>query len=355
MKTKQEPKLSGVREIARIAKVSIGTVDRVINQRSGVSDKTRLLIEDIIKKMNYQPNILARRLASTRSLNFATLIPEVSKETEFWKAPLAGIEQAENEIRQFGINIHKHFFDQNDKQSFTKAAKKILNGSYDGVLLAPSFVEESTAFTQACKRKQIPYVLINSDLPDQDSLCYIGPDLFQSGYMGAHLLNYTIKDNVKILVINISKELENYHHVLRKEEGFRAFFRDHGREDRIHRIDIPQTSYKALSLSLKKTLTLHSDAKAIFVTNSRVSYVAQVMEELGLRNIMLVGYDFVAENLKYLENGIIDFLICNKPQEQGYRGVMSLYQTQLLKAPVEKIYYMSIDIITKENYKYYRN
>src|SRR6187431_1263811 len=138
MKTKQESKLSGVREIARIAKVSIGTVDRVINQRPGVSEKTRLLIEDIIKKMNYQPNMLARRLASTRSLNFATLIPEVSKETEFWKAPLAGIEQAENEIKQFGINIHKHFFDQNDKRSFVSEGKKILDREYDGVLLAPS-------------------------------------------------------------------------------------------------------------------------------------------------------------------------------------------------------------------------
>jgi LacI family transcriptional regulator len=52
---------------------------------------------------------------------------------------------------------------------------------------------------------------------------------------------------------------------------------------------------------------------------------------------------------------IIDFLICQKPQEQAYRGVMALYQHLAFAIPVEKKYFMPIDIITKENYTYYRN
>jgi LacI family transcriptional regulator len=352
---KNEDKLSGVREIARLAKVSIGTVDRVIHNRPGVSQKTKSVIETIIKDLDYQPNILARRLASTKVLHFASLIPEVSKETEFWQAPLAGIEQAESEIKQFGIKIEKFFFDQNDKKSFVLQSKRVLQKSFDGVLLAPSFIEESMAFTKACQRKKIPYVLINSDLPDQDPLCYIGPDLFQSGYLSAHLINFAVKDREKVLIVNISKELENYHHLLRKEEGFRSFFRDHKREDKIAKIDIQQTNYKALSLVLKKALKTHADVKAIFVSNSRVFAVAKFLEESDIKNILLVGYDFLNENIKYLESGLIDFLICMKPQEQGYRGIMSLYQNIVLNSKLEKTHYTSIDVITKENYKYYKN
>lgn len=56
----------GVKEIARLANVSIGTVDRVLNNRVGVSEKTKAKILKIIEELNYQPNIFARRLASKK-------------------------------------------------------------------------------------------------------------------------------------------------------------------------------------------------------------------------------------------------------------------------------------------------
>ena len=58
---------------------------------------------------------------------------------------------------------------------------------------------------------------------------------------------------------------------------------------------------------------------------------------------------------KQLFTRVIDFLICQKPQEQGYKGMMALYQSVVLNGEVEPTYYMPIDIITKENYKSYRN
>ncbi len=54
---------AGVKEIARRAKVSTATVDRVIHNRTGVSEKTKERINKIIQELNYQPNVLAQRLA----------------------------------------------------------------------------------------------------------------------------------------------------------------------------------------------------------------------------------------------------------------------------------------------------
>ena len=78
---------TGVKEIARRANVSIGTVDRVLHNRTGVSKMTKHKILAIMKELDYQPNILARRLASKKVLRFASLIPAISSETEFWDAP----------------------------------------------------------------------------------------------------------------------------------------------------------------------------------------------------------------------------------------------------------------------------
>lgn len=355
MKKDSAVELSGVKEIARRANVSIGTVDRVIHNRSGVSEKTKQIIQDIIKELDYQPNIMARRLASNKVLNFAVLIPAVSDETEFWAAPLNGIEQAENEIRQYGIKVEKYYFDLNDKQSFVNLTKQILKTAIDGVLLAPSFIDESLAFTKQCDQLKIPYVLINSDLPKQDSLCYIGPELFHSGYLSAHLANYAIKDNGKVLIINISREIDNHHHLLRKEEGFRAYFDDHDKKLTIVKDDIRQTDYASVASSLKELLKAHTDAEAIFVTNSRVVSVARYLQESDHQKVLLIGYDYLKDNVAYLKDGLIDFLICQKPQEQGYKGIMALYQNLVLKVDVEKNYFMPIDIITKENYQFYRN
>ena len=104
---KRVNELTGVKEIARRANVSIATVDRVLHNRKGVSKQTKEKILGIIEELNYEPNLLAQRLASRKILRLATLIPEISKETSFWDAPLKGIEQADKEIKQFGIIIDK--------------------------------------------------------------------------------------------------------------------------------------------------------------------------------------------------------------------------------------------------------
>ena len=347
--------LAGVKEIAKRANVSIATVDRVIHNRIGVSEKTKDKIQAIIKEMNYQPNILARRLASRNILNFAVLIPEVSSETAFWEAPLTGVLQAQSEIERYGINISKYFFDQNDKKSFLKQADLILKNNVDGILLAPSFVEESVKFTAECKERKIPYVFINSDIPNQDSLCYIGPNLFHSGYLGAHLMKYLLKGDEKILVVNISREIDTEHHLLRKEEGFRAYFRDSGLNREIIKIDVRKTDYLSVKKELLKVLKVHPDIEAMFVTNSRVSSVARFLEETSTPKPLLVGFDFLPENVEFLKKDVIDFLICQKPQEQGYRGIMALYQKLVHAQNVEKIHFMPIDIITRENYQFYNN
>ena len=179
--------------------------------------------------------------------------------------------------------------------------------------------------------------------------------MFQSGYLSARLTNYALPENSKTLIINISKGIDAYHHLLEKEDGFRAYFKNNQKKNEIIKIDIKQTDYDSIATRISETLALNPDIKAFFVTNSRVFSVAQYLEKSGIKDILLVGYDFLENSIEYLEKDIIAFLICQKPQEQAYKGIMSLYQKLVLNTEVENTYYMPIDIITKENYKFYRN
>jgi LacI family transcriptional regulator len=346
----------GVKEIARLAKVSLATVDRVLHNRTGVSDATRAKIQKIIKRLNYRPNILARRLASGKVYRFGVLIPAVSDETNYWQAPLNGINRAESELEQYGIKVDRFFFDQNDKKSFHSTARQILHSKPDGVVIAPSFIEESILLTNSLKELKIPYVFINSDIPAQQSLCYIGPELFKSGYLAASLARYSRQEMGKILVVTIVKEIDSQqHHLLRKEEGFRTYFKEKDIKAEIIELNIKEADHRAVEKDLGKMFDRHNDISAIFVTNSRVFSVARFLQKTARNNVLLIGYDYIDENIECLKDGRINFLICQKPEEQGYRGIMALYRHLILKMPVPGIEYMPIDIVTKENYEFYRN
>ena len=352
----EKNKLAGVKEIGRRANVSLATVDRVIHNRGGVSKKTKEKIELIIKELNYQPNLLARRLASPKKIKLATLIPKVSEETDFWESPHQGVLMAEAEIRQYGVVIDKYFFDLNDKETFNHQAELILQQNYNGILVAPLFINESIRFINVLQERSIPFVFVDSDIPGYNSLTYIGPDLYHSGYVVAHLVSYLVKEGSKILIVNIAKEIENNHPLLRIGQGFRNYIIENKKTYDIIEFEIKQTSYASVETSISDVLKQEGRADVIFVTSSRVFTVANYLEKNGMgKETILIGFDFLNENVKYLYNGTIDFLICHKPKEQAYRGTHILFQSLMSDINIEKVNLMPIDIITKENARFYRD
>jgi LacI family transcriptional regulator len=91
-----QPKLT-INAIARMAKVSKGTVSRVINNERGVGDKTRERILKLIKDVNYKPSAIARSLVSLRTNNIGIVVPSdfgSGISTAFWPRILSSITQA---------------------------------------------------------------------------------------------------------------------------------------------------------------------------------------------------------------------------------------------------------------------
>jgi LacI family transcriptional regulator len=86
------------------------------------------------------------------------------------------------------------------------------------------------------------------------------------------------------------------------------------------------------------------------VLNSRVHIIAKFIKENNLKDIRLVGYDLLEQNIEYLNDGTIDFLINQKPVDQGYLSINYLYKKLVLKETVRDTDYTPVEIIIKENY-----
>src|SRR5690606_29528545 len=98
-----------IKDIAKLAGVSVGTVDRVLHERGKVSDDALKKVLATLKEIDYKPNLIARTLGSNKSFNIAVLIPDPSMD-DYWKQSVLGVEQAEGEWSQYDIHIKSYYF-----------------------------------------------------------------------------------------------------------------------------------------------------------------------------------------------------------------------------------------------------
>lgn len=355
MQDKNDKKRFGIKDIARIANVSIATVDRVLNNRKDVSEATRKKIQDIIKENNYQPNLFARSLSVKNNLSFAVLIPKTSLQTGYWQLCLDGINKGIAEYSSFGINIEVFLYDQENVETFLQASQAVFDQKFNAAVIAPIFIEETKVFVQDCKQRNIQTIFINSDIENQSSLGYIGPDLYSTGRLAANLTSYLVPDKAKLLVLSIAKGLQNYKYLETKITGYEEYLQQSHYDFDVTNREIPYNDYDEILPELLKVY-YEVEPDLIFVTNSRVFIVGKFFEDHpALKKPRIIGFDFLSGNVDYLAKGYVDFLICQRPDKQGYLALNALYNYFLLKKREEDVKSMPIDILTKENYLFYEN
>jgi LacI family transcriptional regulator len=244
-------------------------------------------------------------------------------------------------------------FSQTDPKSFKSEAKKIIALKPDGVVLAPFFKIEAIELIEELKTNQIPFVFIDSELKNAGQLSYIGQNSYQSGLVSGKLLDIILTDG-NILVLHFAKEMDNQNHLVQREKGFYEWFKN--KPNNLHQlftIEVSDTEDSLWMDEIKRVIE-KNNIKGIFVTNSKVFYVGQLIERYRLSGIKVIGHDLLKENSNYLKKDIVQFLICQRPEEQGYNAINKLFRHVVQKRKIELENYTSIDIITRENMDYYK-
>ena len=93
----ESDKTATMEQVARAAGVSIGTVDRVLHHREGVSEKTRKKVFDVINEIGYKPNIYASILSRRKDFTIVAIIPYFQT-GEYWELVYNGITRAVKQV-----------------------------------------------------------------------------------------------------------------------------------------------------------------------------------------------------------------------------------------------------------------
>ncbi len=345
-------KIVTIKEIAARAGVSIGTVDRVIHNRGRVLGTTGERVRRILKELNYRPNIFAKNLKLSRTFTFGVLMPKPIQDSMYWAMPIKGMVRAQSELSAQKIQVKHFYYDKYSEASFFRSSRELLAAKLDGLLIAPVLSKVVHSFIRDVPAG-VPYVFFDSFIPDADYVSYIGQDAFQSGVLSARLMEMVMKEKGAIAIVRV---LPEDYHIDDRVKGFLVHcLKNPGIRTIVYDTDgnkNPVTRQK----TFQKILVENPDLKGIFVTNAITHQIARyVKAHAPEKGVHVIGYDLIEENIRYLKEGWIDFLISQQSERQGYEGIYTLYRHVVLKEAVEKNVMMPLDIVTAENIDYYNS
>ncbi|HNW60014.1 MAG TPA: LacI family DNA-binding transcriptional regulator [bacterium] len=344
--------MATIRDIAKLANVSIGTVDRVLHKRGFVSPETRLRIEAAITQLHYTPNIYARQLKLSRRYQFGILMPELHQDAGYWEQAAAGMQQAGEDLAAYKIKLKYFFFNRHSEETFRDAFSRMLNDDLNGLLIAPVCLKYCSEMIRRIP-PAIPYIFFDSDLPDTQRLTFIGQDPLKSGILAGRLMRMLIGEGAAVAILRV---LPEDYHINMRTEGFCSYYRGNGFADTLHVYDWHETGEIKESRALVHRILQEHAIAGLFVTNAMTYLPAQhLCEAAGGKKIHIIGYDLVEENVAGLKDAVIDFLIDQSPLQQGYQGIQILYRKVVLNAEVHDRIMVPINIVVKENVEYFRH
>lgn len=336
-----------IKEIAALAGVSIGTVDRVLHDRGRVAPETEARVRNIIRELDFKPNMFASTLKTGKTFRLGVLMPRPGPFCEYWELPLNGVRKAEQELAHLNVRIERFLFDINSSPSaFAELGAGMNPDSLDGLIMAPVLTE---AFQKliAGLPQTLPLVFIDSFLPRFRPLTVIAQDSHQAGRVAGHLMNLLLPMGGEVVVI---RNLPSDFHLMEREKGFIDFLDSRSRfQVCVEEVDLAKMDGR-IDEGVDAIHLRHPQMAGLFVTNANTHPFARLSQPSGKgKRIALLGFDLIKRNIAGLLDGSIDFVISQKPEEYGYLSVTTLYRHLILKEAVPAQIHTPIDIVCREN------
>ena len=338
-----------IKDIALMAGVSKGTVDRVLHNRGKVSPIAEEKIKEVLAGINYEPNLIAQNLKNNTIYRICVLLPDPEIDP-YWLPCVNGIQEAIKEYKAYNVMIETHYFNPESTKSFLTANETIISKSPNAVLLAPLFHKEALEIIKQYDELNIIVNTFNNQVESESIKSFVGQDLHKSGRVAASLMNLILTEG-QIAIIHIDESLKNAVHMQKKEEGFRSYFD----EKNISEFSLTTLKLKYSNIETKFSAFLEENPnlKGIFITTSKAYQIASVLSSLQEKKIAIIGYDLIDKNVKYLNEGLVHFLIHQNQKRQVYLGVSTLVEHFLFRKEIPETILLPIDIINVENASLY--
>ena len=334
------------KDLAKAAGVSLATVDRVLNERPGVRKKTVDAVNDAIKKIGFERNLVAATLARRRGYTFGFVLPKDGD--EFLHEILRRIEEIDATGRAEMIAVECIRVDESNPHKAASALANLKAEDYDGIaIMAPETPQIRDAIRRMRERgiETIPFI---ANQVDEGKENFIGIDNRAAGATAGKLMGrFAWKSEGSIAVItetmqsrdSLERRLGFNHVIDNLFSGLKVLpsVETHGEEDRTFQV-------------IKNTIESHPDLIGIYIVGSEARVPLLALEKYKKNSSLLtIAHERTPSTVEALKEGKLDAIVT---QDTGHlvrsavRILRAKCEKRLTLASQERI---RIEILVAEN------
>lgn len=336
-----------MKQIANLAGVSIGTVDRALKNKGRVNEEVRQRILEIADRLGYKPNTVAKSLAVMKQNIKIAVILHVQGNL-FFNQISKGIEEAANEIADFGIRVEVKKGADFDVSSQLALIEEVVAEEFNAMVIVPIRDEKIESRLQELSESGFPIVFLASDIPELDCLSYVGCDYRKAGAVAGGLVRLLCNSEQRRIAY-ITPALSLVGH-MQRYEGFKKAIGCSGDFQIISVVETPNSdleSYKAT----KRLCEEHPDLDIVVLGSGSIYGCYNALEECGLvGNVLVIAFDCPPIVKDALLSDSIEATVVQHPQEEGYQAVKTIFEYLTAnQKPSRRNHYIPCEIIIKES------
>ncbi|MGN0532421.1 MAG: LacI family DNA-binding transcriptional regulator [Eubacterium sp.] len=332
------------KEIAKLAGVSRGTVDRALKNRSGISEETKNRILQIADKYDYKPNIIGKALVySGKPIHISVILNSIGN--PFFDDVKAGVFAAQEEFESYGFKINLYEFKGYDAENLLCLLDEAVNDS-EHIILTPicdSRVEKKIRNLQE-KSKNI--IMLSSVLEGIDNAVYVGCDYIKSGRIAGRLTGLISGGKANLYIITGSSNHKGH---AQRVEGIKAITKKSYPNINILGVSESNDDDETAYHEMKNAFEEHPEIDFVYITAGGVNGTLKAIREQS-HNVRVCTFDDTEITRNALYSGDVLATICQQPFEQGYQSVKTIFDRVIMKKEVQDTIHTQLSIMVDETF-----
>lgn len=337
-----------IRDIAKLAGVSRGTVDRVLHNRGRVDPEVEQRIKVIVHECNYQPSRAAQQLSMRKQKIRIGFLSRIDQ-NGFWSIVIRNADRAERELSAYGITVEKRYFDYLSPGAQLEMINELASLEISALVIVPLDDALICRRLRELSESGVLVVLLQSEVTGFEPFCYIGSDYYVGGRTAAGLLyNFTMGHPDKILLLNGSQYLSS------------NYLRRNGFLDELAAYDAPFELIESGDITsdpeyayhqARRLLENHPEITSVYtVPDSAASVGRAIQDTRRTGNVIHIGFGMTDATRPYILDGSLSAIIGHRAEQQGYLpfSILLDYFTSG-QAPENRRILMLNDIFIRQN------
>lgn len=332
---------STLTDVAREAGVSAATVDRVLNNRPGVRERTRELVLDVARRLGYVA-IDPGQSSSPGTIRLDFVLPVGTN--SFIRALHSHLRQQADTRPELDVHIHGIEGFNPDRLA---ATLHDLSGQTLGVGLIALDHPTVREAIRALSHDDIKVVTLATDVLHVPRIAYVGIDNRQAGRLAGYLIGRLLGREAPLKVAMFAGSL-SYRGHQEREMGFRHILAEEFPNLSIvelrEMLDDRERAYDEASALLDR----HKDLAGIYNIGAGNQGIARALRERGLgKAVILVGHELTEDTKGLLLEGTMDAVIDQNPRVEAREALNLL--TSAIRGATYESHPPRLHLILKEN------